>query len=43
MEDGTKVRIARGQEASGTMIPRPGVLRVRRKPRPTEGSFSNSI
>ncbi|ONK70889.1 uncharacterized protein A4U43_C04F2570 [Asparagus officinalis] len=36
MEDGAKVRIARGQEASGAIIPRPEILKMRRKPRPTE-------
>lgn len=39
MEDGTKVRIARGQEASGAIIPRPEILKMRRKPRPTEGTL----
>lgn len=39
MEDGTKVRIARGQEASGAIIPRPEILKMRKKPRPTEGTF----
>ncbi|XP_020587777.1 uncharacterized protein LOC110029693 isoform X2 [Phalaenopsis equestris] len=36
MEDGTKVRVSRGQEASGSIIPRPEILKLRRKPRPTE-------
>lgn len=39
MEDGTKVRIARGQEASGAIIPRPEILKMRKKPRPTEGTL----
>ncbi|KAG1355142.1 50S ribosomal protein L24 [Cocos nucifera] len=36
LEDGTKVRISRGQQASGAIIPRPEILKQRRKPRPTE-------
>lgn len=36
MEDGTKVRVARGLEASGTIVPRPELLKERRKPRITE-------
>ncbi|KAG0499888.1 hypothetical protein HPP92_004142 [Vanilla planifolia] len=36
MEDGTKVRVSRGQQASGAIIPRPEILKIRRKPRPTE-------
>ena len=35
MEDGTKVRFARGMNASGAVIPRPEILKERRKPRPT--------
>jgi hypothetical protein len=34
LEDGTKVRVSRGQEASGSVIPRPEILKERRKPRP---------
>lgn len=36
MEDGSKVRISRGRLASGSVVPRPDVLKVRRKPRPAE-------
>lgn len=36
LEDGSKVRVSRGMEASGSIIPRPEILKVRRKPRPTE-------
>nr|XP_029116945.1 uncharacterized protein LOC105032703 isoform X3 [Elaeis guineensis] len=36
LEDGTKVRISRGQQASGALIPRPEILKQRRKPRPME-------
>ncbi|KAK8945978.1 hypothetical protein KSP40_PGU012489 [Platanthera guangdongensis] len=36
MEDGTKVRISRGREASGEIIPRPEILKMRRKPQPVE-------
>nr|CBX25261.1 hypothetical_protein [Oryza brachyantha] len=35
LEDGTKVRFARGMNASGVMIPRPEILKERRKPTPT--------
>ncbi|KAJ0971329.1 hypothetical protein J5N97_019288 [Dioscorea zingiberensis] len=35
LEDGAKVRVSRGQEASGSVIPRPEILAQRRKPRPT--------
>ncbi|KAG9457351.1 hypothetical protein H6P81_001859 [Aristolochia fimbriata] len=35
LEDGAKVRVARGQEASGAIIPRPEILKMRRTPRPT--------
>nr|XP_029117747.1 uncharacterized protein LOC105035298 isoform X2 [Elaeis guineensis]XP_029117748.1 uncharacterized protein LOC105035298 isoform X2 [Elaeis guineensis] len=42
LEDGTKVRISRGQQASGAIIPRPEILKQRRKPRPTECMFSFS-
>ncbi|PWA41539.1 ribosomal protein L24 [Artemisia annua] len=34
-EDGTKVRIARGIGASGAIIPRPEILKIRTTPRPT--------
>ena len=37
LEDGTKVRYARGMNASGAVIPRPEILKERRKPRPTSG------
>lgn len=36
LEDGTKVRVSRGLEASGSIIPRPEILKQRRKPRITE-------
>ncbi|KAJ3677176.1 hypothetical protein LUZ60_002900 [Juncus effusus] len=35
LEDGTKVRVSRGFAASGEIIPRPEILKERRKPRPT--------
>lgn len=38
LEDGTKVRVSRGSSASGQIIPRPDILKERRKPRPTDGS-----
>lgn len=34
LEDGTKVRVTRGNLASGSIIPRPEVLTQRRKPKP---------
>lgn len=36
LEDGTKVRVSRGLEASAALIPRPEILKERRKPRITE-------
>ncbi|GFZ04716.1 uncharacterized protein LOC130751595 [Actinidia eriantha] len=35
LEDGTKVRVSRGIGASGSIIPRPEILRIRTTPRPT--------
>uniref|UniRef100_A0A803LSI2 Ribosomal protein L24 n=1 Tax=Chenopodium quinoa TaxID=63459 RepID=A0A803LSI2_CHEQI len=35
LEDGGKVRIARGIGASGSIIPRPEILKIRTTPRPT--------
>ncbi|EPS68677.1 hypothetical protein M569_06092 [Genlisea aurea] len=35
LEDGTKVRVSRGIGASGSIIPRPEILKLRSKPRPT--------
>uniref|UniRef100_A0A7C9E7S2 KOW domain-containing protein n=1 Tax=Opuntia streptacantha TaxID=393608 RepID=A0A7C9E7S2_OPUST len=35
LEDGTKVRVARGIGASGSIIPRPEILKIRSTPRPT--------
>ncbi|KAJ0054445.1 uncharacterized protein LOC116111031 [Pistacia vera] len=34
LEDGTKVRVARGIGASGSIIPRPEILKIRTSPRP---------
>ncbi|EEF29408.1 mitochondrial ribosomal protein L24, putative [Ricinus communis] len=36
LEDGTKVRVSRGIGASGSIIPRPEILKIRTTPRPTE-------
>mmetsp|Transcript_173 Transcript_173/g.1300 ORF Transcript_173/g.1300 Transcript_173/m.1300 type:complete len:131 (-) Transcript_173:1921-2313(-) len=33
LEDGTKVRVTKGKLASGTIVPRPEILKVRRTPR----------
>lgn len=38
LEDGTKVRVARGIGASGSIIPRPEILKIRTTPRPTVGT-----
>lgn len=38
MEDGTKVRVARGIGASGSIIPRPEILKIRTTPRPIVGN-----
>ncbi|VAH92766.1 unnamed protein product [Triticum turgidum subsp. durum] len=35
LPDGTKVRVSRGMNASGAVIPRPEILKERKKPRPT--------
>ncbi|XP_068640115.1 uncharacterized protein [Aristolochia californica] len=35
LEDGTKVRVARGVEASGSIIPRSEILKMRKTARPT--------
>ncbi|KAL0302536.1 UNVERIFIED_CONTAM: 50S ribosomal protein L24 [Sesamum angustifolium] len=35
LEDGTKVRVSRGIGASGSIIPRPEILKIRSTPRPT--------
>nr|XP_029116946.1 uncharacterized protein LOC105032703 isoform X4 [Elaeis guineensis] len=42
LEDGTKVRISRGQQASGALIPRPEILKQRRKPRPMEPGLKDT-
>ncbi|CAL5425220.1 unnamed protein product [Camellia sinensis] len=53
LEDGTKVRVSRGIGTSGSIIPRPEILKIRTTPRPThlkvvapyaiaEIAFSNS-
>ncbi|KAL2517280.1 KOW domain-containing protein [Abeliophyllum distichum] len=35
LEDGTKVRVSRGIGASGSIVPRPDILKIRTTPRPT--------
>ncbi|KAJ0625573.1 putative ribosomal protein L24 [Helianthus annuus] len=42
-EDGTKVRVARGIGASGSIIPRPEILKIRATPRPTIGPKDTPI
>lgn len=39
LEDGTKVRVSRGIGASGSIIPRPEILKIRSTPRPTVGKL----
>ncbi|XP_020971280.1 uncharacterized protein LOC107625018 isoform X1 [Arachis ipaensis] len=36
LEDGTKVRVSRGIGTSGSIIPRPEILKIRTTPRPTQ-------
>jgi hypothetical protein len=43
LEDGTKVRVSTGGNASGSIIPRPAILRERRKPRSLEGGVNLSL
>ena len=38
LEDGSKVRVSRGLGASGSIIPRPEILKIRTTPRPTVGN-----
>lgn len=38
LEDGSKVRVSRGIGASGSIIPRPEILKIRTTPRPTVGT-----
>ncbi|KAK8968627.1 hypothetical protein KSP40_PGU006048 [Platanthera guangdongensis] len=40
--DGTNVRISRGRDASGEIIHRPEILKIRRKPRPVEYGPKNT-
>ena len=39
LEDGSKVRVARGNGTSGSIIPRPEILKMRTTPRPTVGKI----
>ena len=43
LEDGSKVRVSRGIGASGSIIPRPEILKIRTTPRPTVGTDLKSI
>lgn len=36
LEDGTRVRVSKGKHATGSIIPRPEILKARRTPRKTE-------
>ncbi|KAK4273107.1 hypothetical protein QN277_021569 [Acacia crassicarpa] len=40
LEDGIKVRVSRGIGASGSLIPRPEILKTRTTPRPTVPSLA---
>lgn len=42
LEDGTKVRVSRGIGASGSIIPRPEILKIRTTPRPTARMYLDS-
>lgn len=42
LEDGTKVRVARGTGASGSIIARPEILKIRTTPRSTVGTYLKS-
>ncbi|MCL7045941.1 hypothetical protein MKW94_016752 [Papaver nudicaule] len=42
LEDGTKVRVSRGIGASGSIIPRPEILKIRTTPRPTIGGVKDT-
>ncbi|PHT62090.1 50S ribosomal protein L24 [Capsicum annuum] len=39
LDDGSKVRVSRGIGASGSIIPRPEILKTRTTPRPTVGNY----
>eukprot|EP01018_Ginkgo_biloba_P027493 Gb_25179 [translate_table: standard] len=43
LEDGTKVRVSRGLGASGSIIPRPEILKIRRKPRTDAVGFKDTV
>lgn len=43
LDDGSKVRVSRGMGASGSIIPRPEILKIRTTPRPTVGTELNLI
>lgn len=43
LEDGSKVRVTRGKKASGSVVPRPEILKQRRKPRPLPGPKDTSV
>lgn len=42
LEDGSKVRVTRGRLASGSVIPRPDVLKQRRKPFPASAGRADT-
>ena len=42
LEDGSKVRVTVGKGASGSVVPRPEILRERRKPLPSVGGAKDT-
>ncbi|MCL7047673.1 hypothetical protein MKW94_008525 [Papaver nudicaule] len=42
LEDDIKVRVSRGVGASGSIIPRPEILKIRTTPRPTIGGVKHT-
>ncbi|CAL5225362.1 g8165 [Coccomyxa viridis] len=43
LEDGTKVRISKGKLASGSIVPRPEILKQRRTPLPFQGTKDSGV
>ena len=43
LEDGTKVRVSRGIGTSGSIVPRPEILKIRTTLRPTVRKYLTSI
>ena len=43
LEDGTKVRVSRGIGTSGSIVPRPEILKIRTTPRPAVRKYLTSL